>query len=126
MKSIPLLAGMALLSACATISAENTEIIEGQYKYEFGDTLQYDCGKAAPCTTVLVRDKFLQDHVNELDGKTIKVEVVKIDACHDKRSTSFACVTSGNGTAFVVIKWIVAIPGQLPNFPTRRGTGKKL
>jgi hypothetical protein len=106
MKPLPFLTGMVLLSACAVISAAKSEVIEGRYKYEFGDTLQYNCGKTAPCTTVLVRDKFLQDHVNELDGKTIRVEVLRIDACHDKRSTSFACVTSGNGTAFVVVRWV--------------------
>jgi len=108
MKLAVAISSVFLLAACASNTsalADKTTVV-GRYKYEFGDTLQYNCGKPQPCVKVLVRDQFLRAHVNDLDGKTITLDVTKIDACHDPRSTSFACVTSGDGTAFLILKWI--------------------
>jgi len=41
-----------------------------------------------------------------LDGRKLVLRVERTNACHDPRSSQFACQTSRDGTALVILQWI--------------------
>jgi hypothetical protein len=74
-----------------------------------GDVFEFPCkadetGKS--CTAVLIRDSYLRDNYVELNGKTLTLRVERTNACHDTRSSLYACKTSKDGTAFLILQWI--------------------
>ena len=71
-----------------------------------GDIFDYACGSGHVCRTVLVRDDYLRNHFVDLDGKKLVVRVERASACHDRRSSQFACRTSPDGTAFLILQWV--------------------
>jgi hypothetical protein len=104
-------------SACADAPSDGSGdsfIVHGRYHYEFGDRIAYDCKQAKPCEALLLRDLILQKHVDELDGKNITLEVVRVDACKDKHATGASCATSEDGTALYVLRWIEPNYGTPP------------
>jgi hypothetical protein len=71
-----------------------------------GDQFDFPCRYGHVCQAVLVRDEYLREHYVSLDGRKLVLRVGRINACHDTRSTQFACQTSRDGTALVILQWI--------------------
>lgn len=110
-----LLVGLALAS-CANVNdflfGENGpaagEIVAGVYHRTplSGDIFDFSCHLGHVCRAVLVRDDYLRDHYVDLDGKRLILRVERANACHDPRSSQFACQTSPDGTALLILQWI--------------------
>jgi hypothetical protein len=82
-------------------------IVKGTYHQRLGgDVFEYPCKTGETCREILVRDEYLRDHYVELDGKVLTLKVERTNACHDTRSSIYACKTSKNGTAFLILQWI--------------------
>jgi hypothetical protein len=71
-----------------------------------GDTFDFPCRYGHVCQAVLVRDEYLREHFVSLDGRKLVLRVARTNACHDTRSTQFACQTSRDGTALLILQWI--------------------
>lgn len=104
-----LVAVVTLFLAAAVAQASVTErevfVVSGIFTYERGDVLTYGC-PGGKCRETLVRDRFLQEHGAELFGKFITIRVRRIDACHDPRSTRYACQTRVKDTALLILEWV--------------------
>jgi hypothetical protein len=71
-----------------------------------GDLFDYNCSYGHLCRTVLIRDDYLRNHFVDLDGRKLVLRVERTSACHDPRSSQFACRSSPDGTAFVILQWV--------------------
>lgn len=71
-----------------------------------GDLFDYNCRSGHLCRTVLVRDEHLRNYLVDLDGRKLVLRVERVSACHDARSSQFACRSSTDGTAFVILQWV--------------------
>ena len=71
-----------------------------------GDQFDFPCRYGHVCQAVLVRDEYLREHYVDLDGRKLVLRVARPNACHDTRSTQFACQTSRDGTALLILQWI--------------------
>jgi hypothetical protein len=71
-----------------------------------GDQFDFPCRYGHVCKAVLIRDEYLREHYVDLDGKKLVLRVARTNACHDRRSTQFACQTSRDGTALLILQWI--------------------
>jgi len=71
-----------------------------------GDLFDYPCRYGHVCRDVLIRDEYLRNHYVDLNGRKLVLRVERTNACHDKRSTQFACQTSRDGTAFRILQWV--------------------
>jgi hypothetical protein len=71
-----------------------------------GDLFDFPCRYGHICQAVLVRDEYLREHYVGLDGRKLVLRVERANACHDPRSSEFACQTSRDGTALVILQWI--------------------
>ena len=120
---IVLLAGAALgvsLGGCADVNdflarnvlmddeAGGSQIVEGRLHSgtSAGDVFEFPCKTDMACTAVLIRDAYLRDHYVGLNGRTLTLRVERTNACHDTRSSLYACKTSKDGTAFLILQWI--------------------
>jgi hypothetical protein len=84
------------------------ELVTGTYHrtYLAGDMFDFTCRYGHVCRAVLVRDEYLRDHFVDLDGRKLVLRVERTNACHDPRSSQFACQTSPDGTALVILQWV--------------------
>jgi hypothetical protein len=71
-----------------------------------GDLFDFPCRYGHVCQGVLVRDEYLREHYVGLEGRKLVLRIGRINACHDTRSTQFACQTSRDGTALLILQWI--------------------
>jgi hypothetical protein len=71
-----------------------------------GDLFDFPCRYGHVCRAVLVRDEYLREHYVSLDGRKLVLRVARANACHDPRSSEFACQTSRDGTALLILQWI--------------------
>jgi hypothetical protein len=71
-----------------------------------GDRFDFPCRYGHVCQAVLIRDEYLREHNVSLDGRKLVLRVERTNACHDTRSSQFACQTSRDGTALVILHWI--------------------
>jgi hypothetical protein len=71
-----------------------------------GDLFDFPCRYGHVCQAVLIRDEYLREHYVSLDGRKLVLRVERTNACHDPRSSQFACQTSRDGTALVILQWI--------------------
>ncbi len=85
--------------------------LTGQYRYIDGDVFIYECGGSV-CADTLIRDAYLQAHVNELEGRMITIVVERIAACDAHKASQVACIGSVNPSALRIAKWIRPSPGQ--------------
>ncbi|HEY1613283.1 MAG TPA: hypothetical protein VGF97_06270 [Rhizomicrobium sp.] len=109
--------GLAL-AGCADVNdyffhnvadVEMGQVITGRYFNTriSGDLFEFPCrDNARICKAVLIRDNYLRFHSWELDGKKLVLRVQRTNACHDIHSTDFACHTSRDGTALLILQWI--------------------
>jgi hypothetical protein len=84
------------------------EIVTGRYFRTrlSGDILEFPCHYGQICKAVLIRDNYLRFHSFDLDGKKLVLRVQRTNACHDVHSSDFACHTSPDGTALIILQWI--------------------
>jgi hypothetical protein len=112
---ITLLAGT--LGGCAAVNdfvlgpvsdAGQGQIVTGIYHSTFlsGDQFDFPCRYGHVCQAVLVRDEYLREHYVDLDGRKLVLRVERTNACHDPRSSQFACQASRDGTALLILQWI--------------------
>jgi hypothetical protein len=98
-------AGTELLTPKAENAAFDRRYqMTGRYRYVDGDRFFYACGGTV-CVDTLVRDQYLQQHVNELNGKIVTIIVRRIETCTDPHSSQVACVRS-SGTGFEILRWV--------------------
>jgi len=109
-----LLMGLAV-GGCAQVSdflmgrsEGEANIVTGVYHRtaESGDIFDFSCRYGHVCRAVLVRDEYLRNHSVELDGRKLVLRVQRTNACHDRRSSQFACQTSPDGTALLILQWV--------------------
>lgn len=107
----------AVLGGCAAVNdfvlgpvsdAGEGEVVKGVYHRSelSGDLFDYPCRYGHVCQTVLIRDEYLREHYVTLDGQKLVLRVERTNACHDPRSSQFACQASRDGTALVILQWI--------------------
>src|SRR5262249_20957561 len=107
----------AVLAGCAQVNNfvmgpvrgdDEGNIVTGFYHRTplSGDLFDYNCRSGRLCRTVLIRDDYLRNHFVHLDGKKLVRRVARASACHDPRSSQFACRTSPDGTAFLILQWV--------------------
>jgi hypothetical protein len=84
------------------------EIVAGVYHRTplSGDLFDFPCRYGHVCRAVLVRDEYLRDHYVDLDGKKLVLRIERTNACHDPRSSQYACQSSPDGTALLILQWI--------------------
>ena len=88
--------------------AGDGQIVTGVYHRTpvSGDLFDFPCRYGHVCQAVLVRDEYLREHYVSLDGRKLVLRIERMNACHDQRSTQFACQTSRDGTALLILQWI--------------------
>jgi hypothetical protein len=88
--------------------ADEGQVVTGVYHRTplSGDRFDFPCRYGHVCQAVLIRDEYLREHYVDLDGRKLVLRVERTNACHDPRSTQFACQTSRDGTALVILQWI--------------------
>ncbi len=107
----------AALGGCAAVNdfvlgpvsdAGQGEIVKGVYHRTAlsGDLFDYPCTYGHVCQAVLIRDEYLREHYVTLDGRKLVLRVERTNACHDPRSSEFACQASRDGKALVILQWI--------------------
>ncbi|HEY3636736.1 MAG TPA: hypothetical protein VGK90_01195 [Rhizomicrobium sp.] len=117
MRLAPVLLLMGALGGCAAVSdfvlgpvsdSDEGEVVTGVYHRTSlsGDQFDFPCRYGHVCRAVLIRDEYLREHFVELDGRKLELRVKRTNACHDKKSSQFACQTSRDGTALLILEWI--------------------
>jgi len=86
--------------------------IRGRYLFEDGDRFVYACGQAKPCEITLVRDARLQRLLERHGSFAMVVTARRVDACKSLESKVYACLTSSDGTALLVEKWLRPAAGS--------------
>lgn len=98
-----------MLSACAgerhVIGQTGDFTAVGRYRYIDGDRLIWTCSRDRSCEDTLVRDERLQREVERSADFDVTLRVRRIPAC-GPRSSDVACVTSEDGTALEIIRWL--------------------
>jgi hypothetical protein len=106
-----------VLSGCQAVNdfvlgpvsdAGEGEVVTGIYHRTplSGDQFDFPCRYEHVCQAVLIRDEYLREHYVDLDGRKLVLRVERTNACHDTRSSEFACQTSRDGTALLILQWI--------------------
>ncbi|HEX4158314.1 MAG TPA: hypothetical protein VHY79_07545 [Rhizomicrobium sp.] len=92
----------------AVSDAGEGQVVTGVYHRTLlsGDLFDFSCRYGHVCQAVLVRDEYLREHYVSLGGRKLVLRVERTNACHDPRSSQFACQTSRDGTALVILQWI--------------------
>lgn len=96
-------------SSCASSMdpSPGVHLFDGTYKYESGDLIVYPCVDLI-CEKTLVRDKRLYSLIKKRGPSVGRIQfygrVVK--ACDDELSSEIACVTSSDGEAVVIERWV--------------------
>ncbi|MGH6875843.1 MAG: hypothetical protein ACREHV_00540 [Rhizomicrobium sp.] len=114
--SVVLLLGL-FLGGCADVNdfllgpfsdAGQGQLVTGVYHRTalYGDLFDYPCRHGHVCREVLIRDEYLRNHYVDLDGRKLVLRVARTNACHDPRSSQYACQTSSDGTAFLILQWV--------------------
>ncbi len=116
-KALACVALALLLGGCADVQdfilgdvegKQTGEVVTGRYFRTrlAGDIFEFPCHYGQICRAVLVRDNYLRFHSYDLDGKKLTLRVQRTNACHDLHSSDFACHTSRDGTALIILQWI--------------------
>lgn len=109
MKACLPLFGAVTLAACTTGQQAADQAGEftttGRYRYIDGDRLIRSCPSGQACEETLVRDDRLQREVERSPDFEATLRVRRISAC-GPRSSQVACVTSEDGTALEIIRWL--------------------
>jgi hypothetical protein len=82
----------------------NKVIIHGIYKYIDGDRLFYNCG-GGTCSDLIVRDRYLQSHLSELNSHWITIEVTRVNSCDKEKGSELTCLRDG-GSVFHIVRWV--------------------
>ena len=86
---------------------EDQRAFAGEYINELGDYLIVDCDGPDTCVYTLIKDERLTRLVERYgDGVgRIAFTGVIVEACRDWRSTRYACSTSKDGKAVLILWW---------------------
>jgi hypothetical protein len=93
------------LNINTSVPFSSSKTITGIYKFVDGDRIFYNCG-GDTCVDLLIRDKYLQEHGVDLNGRTVTIEVKRVLSCDEQKGDQTACLRS-SGSAFRIVRWVL-------------------